>query len=367
MAEELRELARFIGSGHSPAPTFLAVKLRQTLSASNLLQEGVKLKPAFASALAGFYNRLMNKATFQDNKTRLDKACIILWPEYSRASFQKLIEQGHVKVNGHKVTEAKHVIRKGDQITWAPPKIAQLGEADIPDLKILYNNHGLLILDKPAGLTVHPGSGVKEGTLADALLNQFKDIKAVGESHRSGIVHRLDKETSGVMLVALTPQIYEYLKDAFAERRVKKEYLALILGVPKKSQALIDLPIGKSRTDFRKHTTKNPQAPKPASTEYKVLEVLTSGVDKVSLISVKLHTGRTHQIRVHMASLGHPVVGDKLYGPKVQPLEIDRQFLHARRIEVQLPDATWIEAEAELPKELRTILKDLKSKLVGSL
>src|SRR5262249_25977829 len=145
----------------------------------------------------------------------------------------------------------------------------------------------------------------------------------------------------------------------------------LVIGIPEKPYAIIDTPIGKSRTDFRKQTTKNPESPKPAITEYKVLEVLDAptgaNIDKLSLLSLKLHTGRTHQIRVHMASIGHPLVGDSLYGPSKQPMKMSRHFLHARKIEVQLPDGTWIEAESELPKDLREVLTNLNSKQVHGL
>jgi 23S rRNA-/tRNA-specific pseudouridylate synthase len=172
--------------------------------------------------------------------------------------------------------------------------------------------------------------------------------------------------------------MYEYLKDAFAERKVKKEYLALALGVPEKAHGFIDTPIGKSKSDFRKYATKNMLEEKPSLTEYRVLEVLPlpawahtrqpAQIDKTALISVNLHTGRTHQIRVHLASIGHPLMGDTLYGGKKTVLTgLSRQFLHARRIEVQLPDGTWIEAESELAEDLRAILTNLGSKLIDNL
>ncbi len=180
--------------------------------------------------------------------------------------------------------------------------------------------------------------------------------------------------------------MYEHLKDAFFERKVKKEYIALVSGRVEKQFGRIDLPIGKSKTDFRKQDIKNVIEPKPALTEYKVLEYLTKselenkinrdlenapkvrGVDEYTLLLVKLHTGRTHQIRVHMKAIGHPLMGDSLYGGKSQKLlGLNRQFLHAKKIEVRLPDATWIEAESELPNDLREVLKKLNSKIVNQL
>jgi 23S rRNA pseudouridine1911/1915/1917 synthase len=245
----------------------------------------------------------------------------------------------------------------------------------------LYNNNGLLIIDKPAGLTVHPGAGFKGETLASALLFHFSgragsrsagkdDISIVGEDHRPGIVHRLDKDTSGVILVAKTQEMYEFLKEGFLERKIKKEYLALVFGRLEKTHGFIETPIGKSKTDFRKQTTKNPVEGKESLTEYRVLEYLKgeNGVDEYTLIMVKLHTGRTHQIRVHFSSVGHPLMGDELYGGKRIKLNgLNRQFLHAKRIEVQLPDKTWIEAESDFPKDLREVLISLGSKAVKEL
>lgn len=301
-------------------------------------------------------------------KTRLDKF-LAEEAKISRSQVQRDIESGLVRVNGTVQNESKFVVRKGDSVVYQQPeKSTQKFVAKNIPIKTLYNNHGLLIIDKPAGLSVHPGAGVKGDSLTQALLYHFKDIAVVGEEHRPGIVHRLDKDTSGVMLVALTQEMYEYLKDAFAERKIRKEYVALIAGVPEKAHGFIDTPIGKSKADFRKYATKNVIEPKASLTEYRVLEVLGAGVDKMALISVKLHTGRTHQIRVHLHSLGHPLMGDTLYGGKSAHLEgLARQFLHAKRIEVQLPDGTWIEAESDLSSDLREILQSLNSKIVNSL
>lgn len=315
----------------------------------------------------------MKNYTFkvEDLKIRLDRYLAKQLPQISRSQIQRDIEAGQVEVNGEPILVSHFVVRLDDKINYSPSeKIEEVLKPTNTPLKVLYNNHGLLIIDKPAGLTVHPGAGFKGETLASALLYNFKDIEEVGEEHRPGIVHRLDKDTSGVILVAKTPQMYEHLKDAFAERKIKKEYLALVAGKVEKPHGFIETPIGKSKTDFRKMTTKNPVEGKPAVTEYKVLEYLKAGnsLDEYTLLLVKLHTGRTHQIRVHMDSIGHPLMGDQLYGGKRTYLEkLHRQFLHAKRIEVQLPDKTWIEAESDLPDDLKEILKSLHSKVINQL
>jgi 23S rRNA pseudouridine1911/1915/1917 synthase len=311
----------------------------------------------------------MTKHTFivEDLKTRLDKFLADQIAGVSRSQLQRDIEAGCVSVNKTLQDSPKFVVRRDDRVEYK--KLPE--EKRVPKpiaLKTLYNNHGLLIIDKPAGLSVHAGAGVKGDSLADMLLYKFKDIRLVGEEGRSGIVHRLDKDTSGVILIALTQPVYEYLKDAFAERRVKKEYLALVHGRVPDQHGTIDLPIGKSKTDFRKYTSKNMILAKPSLTEYWVVEYL----DDYTLIRVRLHTGRTHQIRVHFLSKGFPLVGDALYSTKpaqkqAKELGLSRQFLHARRIEVQLPDGTWIEAESPLPEDLREVLTKLGSKKITAI
>ncbi|HEX3095573.1 MAG TPA: RluA family pseudouridine synthase [Patescibacteria group bacterium] len=307
-----------------------------------------------------------HKFTVEELKTRLDKFLAEQFSDLagkvvSRGKIQADIELGAVKVNGEVTNSPKFIVRVGDKVEYKPIPEEKHGPKNIP-LVTLYNNHGLLIIDKPAGLVVHPGAGFKGDSLAQALLYHFKDIHLVGEEGRSGIVHRIDKDTSGVMMVALTPDMYEHLKDAFADHLVKKEYIALVKGKIEAQHGKIDLSLGKSKKDFRKYTTKidDMVREKPSLTEYWVLEHLTDGVDFYTLIKVKLHTGRTHQIRVHFSSLGFPLMGDSLYGgKKVMKLPLKRQFLHASRIEVQLPDKTWVEAESKLPKDLQEILNNL--------
>ncbi|MBL8029743.1 MAG: RluA family pseudouridine synthase [Candidatus Doudnabacteria bacterium] len=313
----------------------------------------------------------------EDLKTRLDKFLSEQLQGVSRSQIQRDVEAGLVMVNGVVQKESKFVVRKGNAVTYEQKESLNSKfeiQATNTPLTVLYDNQGLLVIDKPAGLTVHPGAGFKGETLASALLYHFpacggNNIQLVGEEGRPGIVHRLDKETSGVILVAKTQSMYEYLKDAFFERKVKKEYIALVAGRVEKQFGKIDLPIGKSKTDFRKHDVKNTIEPKEALTEYRVLEYLEgSGLDQYTLLLVKLHTGRTHQIRVHMKAIGHPLMGDSLYGGKrAQIPGLFRQFLHARKIEVKLPDGTWIEAESSIPADLKNVLSKLDSKTYKNL
>ncbi len=308
-----------------------------------------------------------HKFTVNELKTRLDKFLSEQFSDLSgkvisRGKIQKDIEAGAVTVNGEVQTSVKFIVRKDDKIHYTPIAIEAPGPKNIP-LTTLYNNHGLLIIDKPAGLVVHPGAGFKGDSLAQALLYHFKDIHLVGEEGRSGIVHRIDKDTSGVMMVALTPEMYDHLKDAFAERKVRKGYIALVKGKIEHQHGKIDSSLGKSQKDFRKYTTdvKDMVREKPSLTEYWVQGYYTDGVDFYTLIRVKLHTGRTHQIRVHFSSLGFPLVGDLLYGGKrVMKFGLERQFLHASKIEVQLPNQEWVEADSKLPPDLSDILKKLK-------
>ncbi len=309
-------------------------------------------------------------------KSRLDKFLAEQFSNLSRSKIQRAIELGLVKVNGDVVVVPKHIVRVGNKLEFTIVPEEEIKPKNIP-LTTLYNNHGLLILDKPAGLVVHPGAGFKGDSLVQALLYHFEGIHLVGEEGRGGIVHRLDKDTSGVIMVALTPEMYEHLKDSFLEHKVKKEYVAMVKGRLPEPHGLIDATLGKSQRDFRKYTTDESDMVKikPSLTEYWVLEHLTFGVDDYTIIKVKLHTGRTHQIRVHFSSLnsppGFPLVGDLLYGGKkvmkVGDIDIPRQFLHAKRIEVQLPNGEWIQAESKLPRDLRDILKKMGSKAVNEL
>lgn len=227
------------------------------------------------------------------------------------------------------------------------------------DIKIIYEDDDILAVNKPAGLLVHnvSSSKIHDSSLVDWLIEKYPEIKKVGEdSERPGIVHRLDKDTSGILLVAKNQKTFEYLKSQFQERKIKKKYIALVEGVIKGDEGTINLPIAKSKGDFRKKTSVGKMVGKEreATTEYKVLKKFS----KYTLVEVFPKTGRTHQIRVHFKAIGHPIVCDKLYGPKKQvcPSGLTRQFLHANALEFNLLDGSRIQLEADLPLDLQNTL-----------
>ncbi len=288
-----------------------------------------------------------------EQNERLDKF-LAQAMKVSRGKIQRSIKDGLVFVNGKKNIEADFHLKLGDKVEIPEFESDELKPLDLK-LKVIYENNDVLVIDKPAGLVVHPGAGHTDDTLANALLSQFPGIKTVGDSKRPGIVHRLDEDTSGLMAVAKNMEAYEYLKKLFSGRFIEKYYITLVHGIPEKLHGFIDAPIGKVST----HQKMRVGVGKAAITEYTQLATGKIGLDQVALLKVKLHTGRTHQIRVHLASLNHPVFGDQLYGGfyKQQDLPIlNRQFLHAYKLKFQLLDGTWIEVFSDLPEELRAVL-----------
>ncbi len=279
---------------------------------------------------------------------RLDKFLAEQHKEVSRSKIQKAIKSGQVSVNGKQITEPDFEVSETDQIDL-PEFGPETLKPQPSNLKTIFENDDIVVIDKPAGLVVHPGAGNTENTLANALIAKYPEIEKVGEPHRPGIVHRLDEDTSGLILVVKNQKAFEYFKDLFLHRKVEKEYLALVHGVPAKKHDLIDLPI--QRVPLKQKMKIG--LGKPAQTEYWVLE--TTG--QYSLLKVKLHTGRTHQIRLHLSHIGLPIVGDQLYGKKDEIL--DRQFLHAHRLKFQIMDGTWIELYSELPEDLQEVLKKI--------
>lgn len=227
-------------------------------------------------------------------------------------------------------------------------------------IRVIHAEPDFLALDKPAGLIVHRGGGVRGATFADWLVKKFPEVRAVGDDpgERPGIVHRLDKETSGVMVVARNQEAFEKLKRLFKERKVEKTYLALVRGVPEKKSGMIDAPIGRlAASPTKRGIGPHTRGGRPAVTEYRVLERLGSH----ALLEVRPKTGRMHQIRVHLASIGHPVAGDKTYGRAgALPPGLERQFLHAWRLEFSYPEGRRWRFEAALPEDLTGALKRLR-------
>jgi 23S rRNA pseudouridine1911/1915/1917 synthase len=275
----------------------------------------------------------------------------------SRGRVQAAIKSGVVNVNGKSVTEADHKVQAGDIVTLPEFEDNSLKPMEY-DLKIVYETADIMVIDKPHNLVVHPGAGHKQDTLSNALIAMYPGIAEVGDKARPGIVHRLDEDTSGLIVVAKTQPGYDYMKDLFLTRQIEKQYLTLVHGVPGKMHDVISAPIERAST----HVKMKVGSGKEAVTEYRILETneKSEGLDQMALLRVKLHTGRTHQIRVHMAHIGHPVVGDQLYGgyfKKADAQLINRQFLHAAQLKFKLPEGTLLDLQSELPEDLQEVLK----------
>lgn len=250
---------------------------------------------------------------------RLDKALAAAFPEVSRARFQALIAEGAVTVEGETVTETRHKVKPGDSLRVVLPEATPaLPQAEEMALPIVYEDTDLIVIDKPAGLVVHPGAGNETGTLVNALIAHCGDsLSGIGGVRRPGIVHRLDKDTSGLLVVAKNDRAHHGLSEQFAahgrDGRLERSYLALVWGVPERRQGTISAAIDRSTANRQKMAVSRGANAREAVTHYEVLEVL--GTPPVaSLIRCVLETGRTHQIRVHMAHIGHPLLGDGVYG-----------------------------------------------------
>ena len=274
----------------------------------------------------------------------------------SRAQAQRLIEEGLVSIADGVRRKAGEKLAGGEslRIVVPVPVAAEPQPEDVP-LSILYEDDDLIVVDKPAGMPVHPGPGHSGKTLVNALLAHCPDLPGIGGVQRPGIVHRLDKDTSGLMVVAKTERAHAGLSAQFKDRTLHKTYVALVEGRLQPAEAMIDAPIGRVANNRRRMTIDGVAA-REAQTSYRTL----ANYDGMTLVEATLHTGRTHQIRVHFASLGHPLVGDALYG-KASKL-VPRQFLHAQRLAFTHPvDGRELRFEAPLPQDLASALKGLES------
>ena len=302
---------------------------------------------------------------------RLDRWLTAALPDRSRNEVQRWIKEGAVTVDGD-AAKASLKVEPGQQIGVVIPQVeASRAQAqDIP-LVIIYEDDDLLVIDKPAGMVVHPAPGHADGTLVNAILHHCPDIRGVGGERRPGLVHRLDKETSGLIVVAKHDAAHRTLQAQFKARTVHKEYLALVEGHLDPPQGRINAPIGRHPV-HRKQQTVLPDDPvtgepagRSAVTDYTVLGYYTgqtgSGSANFSLIRAVLHTGRTHQIRVHMAWFKHPIVGDTLYGFRRQRIALSRHFLHAHTLRIRLPSSGEERTfTAPLPVKLQRILDRLE-------
>ena len=274
--------------------------------------------------------------------------------EFSRSHLKKLIEQGHASVNDS-LAQAKYKLKAGDRVILSvlPPIVSGIEAESIP-LKIIYEDDAMLAVNKPAGMVVHPAPGHAKGTLVNALLSHCSDLSGIGGVERPGIVHRLDKDTSGVVLIAKNEIAHRAIAEQFKNRKVKKIYLALVRGLVKSASGIIDTSIGRHKTN-RKKMTATTEHGRQAETRYKVLETL----GHFTYIQLFPKTGRTHQIRVHLASIHHPILGDKLYGGIITGsyLKMPRQALHAHKIEIEHPiNKLPLVFEASLPPDINNYL-----------
>jgi 23S rRNA pseudouridine1911/1915/1917 synthase len=298
---------------------------------------------------------------------RLDRVVTSRFPKLSRTRVQELIEASLILLDG-KPAKGAQKLRAGQRIeVQAPERPPILAEPESIPLTVLYEDDDLLVIDKPAGMIVHAGAGVARGTLVNALLGRGQALSQGGDALRPGIVHRLDKETSGVILVAKNDHAHAKLGEAFRARTMKKTYIALVQGLLTGEHGRIDLPIARDPVKRTRMTTQRKawhgevlSNPREARTDWRAL----ARIDSTTLVEVQLHTGRTHQIRVHFSALKHPVVGDTLYGAPPQLRigqellpALDRNFLHAAKLGFAQPrTGQWIEVRAPLPASLRAFL-----------
>lgn len=286
---------------------------------------------------------------------RLDKYVSQEMPALSRSRVQQLIVEGLVTVNGIPV-KASYRLQQGDEILARipPTEEVKLVPQRIP-LNVVYEDEDLVVVDKPAGMVVHPAHGHQDGTLVNALLGRYPDLP-VDEDSRPGIVHRLDKDTSGLIIAAKNEGARRNLQLQFKEGQVEKTYLALVEGKVEPGRGIIDAPIGRDGR-HRKRMAVVLKGGREAVTEYQVREYLGD----YTLLEVRPRTGRTHQVRVHLAFIGHPVVGDTVYGYRKQRLGLKRQFLHAQRLGFHLPSSgEYMALTSELPPDLREVLDRLR-------
>lgn len=291
--------------------------------------------------------------TVEETGARLDKYVSDKCPELSRSQAQKLIADGKITVND-KAPKASLRLRSGDivDVTIPPPQPSHLEPEAIP-LNIVYEDADLMVVDKPAGLTVHPAPGHPRHTLVNALLSHLPSLPDTGEPTRPGIVHRLDKDTSGLVIVAKNIQAHTKLANQFKSRSVVKTYIALVKGHIKPEHGVVEAKIGRDPRHRKRMAVV--ETGREARTEYRVIKYLGS----YSLLEVMPKTGRTHQIRVHLSSIGFPVVGDSTYGGR-SPL-ISRQFLHAAKLDFKLPSSgEHVEFKSDLPEDLKKVLEKIE-------
>jgi 23S rRNA pseudouridine1911/1915/1917 synthase len=289
---------------------------------------------------------------------RLDKFLVICLPEFSRARLQGLIEGGFVSINGVPAKKSGQSLDNGYEVEVRvpPPVPSGLTGENIP-LDIIYENDDLIVVNKPAGMVVHPAAGHASGTLVNAVLGYDPDMEGIGGEERPGLVHRLDKETSGLIVLAKNERAHNWLQEQFRLRKVEKTYLALVDGKPPTPVGRVEASIGRDPSHRKKMAIMTPGKGREAVSEYVTLETFKEH----TLLEFHPHTGRTHQIRLHCEFLGCPIVGDSVYGKRKFTVDIKRHFLHAFRLKIILPNETEPRTfEADLPDELKKVLEDVR-------
>lgn len=296
-----------------------------------------------------------------DEKQRLDKFLVGCLPELSRSRLQGLIKDGFISVGGHVTTKAGLLLENGQsvKVRIPPAEPVELLPEDVP-LEIIFEDRNVLVINKPAGMVVHPSAGHNTGTLVHAALTHLPLDGGISGELRPGVVHRLDKDTSGLIILAKNDHAHQWLQNQFKQRRVEKVYLALVDGKPPTPAGRIEAPIERDPAHRKRMAVVPPNKGREAVTEYFTKEDFL----RHTLLKVHPITGRTHQIRVHMAFLGCPIVGDTVYGHKKPTISIGRHFLHAAFLTICLPgEQKETTFEAPLPQELTEVLDRLRMQL----
>ena len=298
----------------------------------------------------------MEKIVVDEENLRLDAYIAKKEEKLSRTMIQKLIEEGDVLVNGN-TKKISYKVQAGDiiELNIPEPKETGIKAQEIP-LDIVYEDNDIIVVNKPKGMVVHPANGNPDGTLVNAIMAKCKgSLSGIGGEIRPGIVHRLDKDTSGLLIVAKNDQAHINMSKQIKDREVKKIYIALVKGNIAEDEATINMPIGRSTKDRKKMAVRKDG--KEAITHFKVLK----RYDKYTLLEIKIDTGRTHQIRVHMAEIGHPVVGDSVYSNGKNEFGVEGQMLHAKSLDFKHPiTQKQMHLEAELPEYFKEVLSELE-------
>lgn len=290
--------------------------------------------------------------------TRLDKFLVTCLPQFSRSRLQNLVENGNIQVDGKLARKSGQTLVYGSlvRVHIPPAEPSQLLPEAIP-LEIIFENNDLMVVNKPAGMVVHPAAGHLSGTLVHAALAHAPEMAGIGGEKRPGVVHRLDRDTSGLILLAKNDRAHRWLQDQFRLRRAEKIYQALVDGRPPTPMGRIEAPIGRDAAHRKQMAITRVNKGREAVSEYRTLETFKAH----TLLEVHPVTGRTHQIRLHLAYIGCPVVGDRIYGLRHATIELKRHFLHAMRLTLLLPgEGKPRTFEAPLPIELQEVLERLR-------